>query len=177
MYALADACLVTSTRDGMNLVAYEYISSQIDRHGSMILSEFAGAAQSLNGSLLINPWDVQSTADAIHVALTLSGEQRQSNWQKLFNYVSKYTAEAWGVSFVNDLTRLSGHKPSGPSLPGRKRSATSLSRTSSKASMQRRASGRYDHNQMTGSTASVASNLTSWKDSAISGVSGATAKV
>jgi trehalose-6-phosphate synthase len=55
MYALADACLVTSTRDGMNLVAYEYISSQQVRHGTMILSEFAGAAQSLNGSLLINP--------------------------------------------------------------------------------------------------------------------------
>lgn len=70
MYALADACLVTSTRDGMNLVswvakdkfradrlqvAYEYISSNKNRHGSMILSEFAGAAQSLNGSLLINP--------------------------------------------------------------------------------------------------------------------------
>lgn len=101
MYALADACLVTSTRDGMNLVseclqgarasadliqvAYEYISSQMDRHGSMILSEFAGAAQSLNGSLLINPWDVQSTADAIHVALTMGSEQRKSNWEKLFN--------------------------------------------------------------------------------------------
>lgn len=140
MYALADACLVTSTRDGMNLVAYEYISSQVERHGSMILSEFAGAAQSLNGSLLINPWDVQSTADQIHAALTLSPEQRKSNWQKLYAYVSKYTAEAWGVSFVNELQRLSGLPPTGPSVPGRKRSATSLSRTSSKASVQRRAS-------------------------------------
>ena len=50
----------------------------------MILSEFAGAAQSLNGSLLINPWDVQSTADAINVALGLSAQQRYSNWQKLW---------------------------------------------------------------------------------------------
>lgn len=139
MYALADACLVTSTRDGMNLVAYEYISSQTERHGSMILSEFAGAAQSLNGSLLVNPWDVQSTADAIHAALTMSPEQRKSNWQKLFAYVSKYTAEAWGVSFVNELTRLSGHIPSGPIMAGRKKSG-SLSRTSSKASIRRRAS-------------------------------------
>ncbi|ORX34924.1 trehalose 6-P synthase [Kockovaella imperatae] len=124
MYALADACLVTSTRDGMNLVAYEYISSQIDRHGSMILSEFAGAAQSLNGSLLINPWDVQSTADAIHVALTLSAQQRHSNWNKLWAYVSKYTSEAWGVSFMNDLNRLSGRRPAGPSIPGRKRTSS-----------------------------------------------------
>ncbi|OXC67866.1 alpha,alpha-trehalose-phosphate synthase (UDP-forming) [Cryptococcus neoformans] len=140
MYALADACLVTSTRDGMNLVAYEYISSQAERHGSMILSEFAGAAQSFNGSLLINPWDVQSTADAINQALTLSPQQRKTNWQKLFNYVSKYTAEAWGVSFVNELNRLSGQRPSGPTgLAGRRKSG-SLSRTSSKASIQRRKS-------------------------------------
>ncbi|KAL7420149.1 Trehalose-6-P synthase/phosphatase complex synthase subunit [Cryptotrichosporon argae] len=106
MYALADACLITSTRDGMNLVAYEYISSQGNKHGSMILSEFAGAAQSLNGSLIINPWDVQSTADAIHAALTMSGEQRKSNWEKLYNYVKKFTAEAWGVSFMNDRTLI-----------------------------------------------------------------------
>ncbi|WRT63373.1 alpha,alpha-trehalose-phosphate synthase [UDP-forming] 1 [Kwoniella shivajii] len=139
MYALADACLVTSTRDGMNLVAYEYISSQSKRHGSMVLSEFAGAAQSLNGSILINPWDVQSTADAIHLALEMGPEQRESNWQKLFSYVSKYTAEAWGVSFVNELTRLSGLPPAGPAGPGRKASR-SLSRTSSKASIRRRAS-------------------------------------
>nr|ODN88929.1 alpha,alpha-trehalose-phosphate synthase (UDP-forming) [Cryptococcus depauperatus CBS 7841] len=156
MYALADACLVTSTRDGMNLaslalsykmtplikvlqqVAYEYISSQEERHGSMILSEFAGAAQSLNGSLLINPWDVQSTADAIYQALTLKPEQRKSNWEKLFNYVSKYTAEAWGVAFVNELTRQSGQRPVGPTYQRRK--SGSLSRTSSKASIRRKVS-------------------------------------
>ncbi|WWC67150.1 alpha,alpha-trehalose-phosphate synthase [UDP-forming] 1 [Kwoniella pini CBS 10737] len=139
MYALADACLITSTRDGMNLVAYEYISSQSKRHGSMVLSEFAGAAQSLNGSILINPWDTQSTADAIHCALEMGPEQRKSNWEKLFNYVSKYTAEAWGTTFVNELTRLSGLPPNGPAGPGRKKSQ-SLSRTSSKASIRRRAS-------------------------------------
>ncbi|ODN81295.1 alpha,alpha-trehalose-phosphate synthase [UDP-forming] 1 [Cryptococcus wingfieldii CBS 7118] len=139
MYALSDACLVTSTRDGMNLVAYEYISSQAERNGSMILSEFAGAAQSLNGSILINPWDVQSTADAIHQSLTMGPEQRSSNWQKLYNYVSKYTAEAWGVAFVKELTRLSGQRPSGPAVPaGRRRSNGSSSRTSSKASTKRR---------------------------------------
>lgn len=160
----------------------------------MILSEFAGAAQSLNGSLLINPCmsrdslvhaivieadpvfplflgDVQSTADAIYQALTLFPQQRKSNWQKLFNYVSKYTAEAWGVSFVNErasmfslfvfilsrlhrpvqsansacflsflVNRLSGQRPSGPAgLAGRRKSG-SLSRRSSKASIQRRKS-------------------------------------
>ena len=49
LYAIADACVVCSTRDGMNLVSYEYIASQQENHGVLILSEFAGAAQSLNG--------------------------------------------------------------------------------------------------------------------------------
>lgn len=104
MYALSDACLVTSTRDGMNLVsfyikllsrhsadrcstmqvAYEYISCQREKNGVMILSEFAGAAQSLNGSVIMNPWDVQSTADAIHAAVTMDAETRKSNHEKLW---------------------------------------------------------------------------------------------
>jgi hypothetical protein len=63
----------------------------------MILSEFAGAAQSLNGSLIINPWDVQSTADAIKTAITMSPEQRRANHQKLFK-VSWGTGE-WAPRF------------------------------------------------------------------------------
>ncbi|CAD6953462.1 unnamed protein product [Tilletia controversa] len=66
LYAVSDACLVTSTRDGMNLVSYEYIACQQERNGVMILSEFAGAAQSLNGSLIVNPWSAADVADAIH---------------------------------------------------------------------------------------------------------------
>jgi trehalose-6-phosphate synthase len=52
LYAVSDVCLVSSTRDGMNLVSYEYISAQQNNHGVMILSEFAGAAQSLNGKYI-----------------------------------------------------------------------------------------------------------------------------
>lgn len=56
LYRIADVCLVTSTRDGMNLVACEYIASQIGKHGVLILSEFAGCAQSLNGNS--NNWSM-----------------------------------------------------------------------------------------------------------------------
>ncbi|KAI5455051.1 Trehalose-6-P synthase/phosphatase complex synthase subunit [Naganishia albida] len=114
MYALSDACLVTSTRDGMNLVAYEYISSQVDKHGVMILSEFAGAAQSLNGSVIMNPWDVQSTADAIHAAVTMDAETRKSNHEKLWRYVSTHTSERWGTDFVTELKRIHGAAPPAP---------------------------------------------------------------
>jgi len=91
LYAACDACLVTSTRDGMNLVSYEYIASQQERHGVMLLSEFTGAAQSLNGSIIFNPWNTEELAGALHDAVTMSDEQRANNFEKLYKYVCKYT--------------------------------------------------------------------------------------
>ncbi|KAI0768165.1 alpha,alpha-trehalose-phosphate synthase TPS1 subunit [Trametes elegans] len=106
LYAVSDVCLVTSTRDGMNLVSYEYIACQQQRQGVMILSEFAGAAQSLNGSIVVNPWDSQEVADAIFQAVTMDGETRAENHRKLFKYVNKYSAAYWGTSFVREMTRI-----------------------------------------------------------------------
>ncbi|KAK0566624.1 Trehalose-6-P synthase/phosphatase complex synthase subunit [Tilletia horrida] len=106
LYAVSDACLVTSTRDGMNLVSYEYIACQQERNGVMILSEFAGAAQSLNGSLIVNPWSASDVADAIHRALTMPPDLRKANFEKLSKYVKKHTASWWGMSFVTDLRRI-----------------------------------------------------------------------
>ncbi|CAG8662789.1 2387_t:CDS:2, partial [Paraglomus brasilianum] len=91
LYAVADACLVSSTRDGMNLVSYEYIACQKQRHGVLILSEFAGAAQSLNGSIIVNPWNTEELATAIHEAVTMSEPQRTLNHQKLYRYVTDAT--------------------------------------------------------------------------------------
>lgn len=124
LYAVSDVCLVTSTRDGMNLVSYEYIATQKKRHGVMILSEFTGAAQSLNGSLIVNPWNTEELAGAIHDAVTMGEEQRTLNFEKLDKYVQKYTRYVyhqtlvtcfssynssawWGQSFVGELTRIS----------------------------------------------------------------------
>ncbi|PQE32384.1 Alpha,alpha-trehalose-phosphate synthase protein [Rutstroemia sp. NJR-2017a WRK4] len=107
LYAVSDACLVSSTRDGMNLVSYEYIATQRKRHGVMILSEFTGAAQSLNGALVVNPWNTEELADAIHDAVTMSPEQREINFKKLEKYVFKYTSAWWGESFVAELMRIS----------------------------------------------------------------------
>ncbi|GHJ88576.1 hypothetical protein NliqN6_4978 [Naganishia liquefaciens] len=138
MYALSDACLVTSTRDGMNLVAYEYISCQREKHGVMILSEFAGAAQSLNGSVIMNPWDVQSTADAIHAAVTMDAETRKSNHEKLWRYVSTHTSERWGTDFVTDLKRIDGAAPPAP-VPAAKQRRKSMA-DSRRSSSRRRGS-------------------------------------
>ncbi|EPQ52619.1 alpha,alpha-trehalose-phosphate synthase TPS1 subunit [Gloeophyllum trabeum ATCC 11539] len=114
LYAVSDVCLVTSTRDGMNLVSYEYIACQQERQGVMILSEFAGAAQSLNGSIVVNPWDSQQVADAIHEAVTMDAETRAENHRKLFKYVKKYSASYWGTSFIKEMSKIRSPEEAAP---------------------------------------------------------------
>jgi trehalose-6-phosphate synthase len=63
----------------------------------MILSEFAGAAQSLNGSIIVNPWNTEELAQAIEDAITMSDEQRAINHLKLYKYVTRYTSQYWGI--------------------------------------------------------------------------------
>lgn len=75
LYNISDVCLVSSTRDGMNLVSYEYIACQEQRKGALILSEFAGAAQCLSGAIVVNPWNTEDLSDAIKESLTLPLEK------------------------------------------------------------------------------------------------------
>lgn len=103
LYRVSDVCLVSSTRDGMNLVSYEYIACQQGKNGVLILSEFAGAAQSLNGATIINPWNTEESSNAIYESLTLPLEKRAFNFKKQFEYISKYTSGYWGESFVKEL--------------------------------------------------------------------------
>jgi len=137
LYAVSDVCLVSSTRDGMNLVSYEYIACQEEKQGVMIISEFAGAAQSLNGSLVVNPWDSQQVADAIHEAVTMDADTRKENHRKLFKYVNKYSAAFWGTSFVREMTKLSQAAssfpagiPSGQETPSTEKSELKLKKES-----------------------------------------------
>jgi trehalose 6-phosphate synthase len=106
LYAVSDVCLVSSTRDGMNLVSYEYIACQEEKHGSLILSEFTGAAQSLNGALIVNPWNTDELSHAIYESLTIPDEKKKANHDKLFQYISKYTSAFWGENFVKELYKL-----------------------------------------------------------------------
>ncbi|ODV69917.1 alpha,alpha-trehalose-phosphate synthase [Hyphopichia burtonii NRRL Y-1933] len=110
LYHISDVCLVSSTRDGMNLVSYEYIACQEEKNGSLILSEFAGAAQSLNGAIIVNPWNIEELSDAIKESLTLPSEKKKLNFQKMFDYISKYTSGYWGESFVKELFKCNADK-------------------------------------------------------------------
>lgn len=127
LYAVSDVCLVSSTRDGMNLVSYEYIATQRQGHGVMILSEFTGAAQCLSGSLIVNPWNTEELAAAIHDAVTMSPEQREANYKKLERYVFKYTSAWWGKQFVDELVRVASDNEAAAAEGAAARSAAKTS--------------------------------------------------
>ncbi|CAA7056687.1 unnamed protein product [Microthlaspi erraticum] len=104
LYAIADVMLVTSLRDGMNLVSYEFIACQEAKKGVLVLSEFAGAGQSLGaGALLVNPWDVTEVSSAIKEALNMSVEERETRHRVNFQYVKTYSAKKWGDDFMREL--------------------------------------------------------------------------
>ncbi|KAJ4981301.1 hypothetical protein NE237_032138 [Protea cynaroides] len=104
LYAVTDVALVTSLRDGMNLVSYEFVACQDLKKGVLILSEFAGAAQSLGaGALLVNPWNVTEVAKAIGLALDMSAEEREKRHRHNFLHVTTHTAQDWAETFVSEL--------------------------------------------------------------------------
>lgn len=110
LYALSDVCVVSSTRDGMNLVAYEYIACQLQKHGQLILSEFTGAAQSLNGSIIVNPWDMEEMSEAFMKALTMPDDKREENHSLLLKYVNKFTTTFWASNIVKEMKRIANDR-------------------------------------------------------------------
>ncbi|CAI0441029.1 unnamed protein product [Linum tenue] len=104
LYAVTDVAIVTSLRDGMNLVSYEFVACQDSKRGVLILSEFAGAAQSLGaGAILVNPWNITEVADSIRQALTMSAEEREKRHHHNFDHVTTHTAQEWAEMFVSEL--------------------------------------------------------------------------
>lgn len=105
LYRLSDVMLITSTRDGMNLVSLEYIACQQGKYGSLVLSEFAGSANALSGALMVNPYDTPAVADTIHEALTMPEEMRAKKFGHLYDFVMKHTATYWGEAFIHELQK------------------------------------------------------------------------
>jgi trehalose 6-phosphate synthase len=120
LYRAAHIGLVTPLRDGMNLVAKEFVAAQDpDDPGVLILSEFAGAAAQLDRALIINPFSREEVADAIRQALAMSRKERCERWQSLMDGVSRNDVVAWRDSFVaalNDLGPANDSSSSHPSL-------------------------------------------------------------
>lgn len=103
LYRAADVMLVTPLRDGMNLVAKEYCIAQHGAPGVLVLSEFAGAAEELCDAILVNPYDVDSVAEAIACALEMPAHEREQRMQRLEATIRANPVSAWAARFVNAL--------------------------------------------------------------------------
>ena len=102
LYKAADICLVTPLRDGMNLVAKEYVSCKIDGNGVLILSKFTGSADELGKySILVNPYDIEEVSDSINIALNLHWNTKKMMTLKLRKIVKDNDVFDWAKKFLN----------------------------------------------------------------------------
>jgi alpha,alpha-trehalose-phosphate synthase [UDP-forming] len=111
-YRQADFCMVTSLHDGMNLVAKEYVAARTDDDGALILSRFTGASQELRDAILVNPYDIEDTAEAIHTAVEMTAEERRSRMARMRAQVREHNIYGWAGLLLSDLARM----PASPSL-------------------------------------------------------------
>jgi len=95
LYRTAEVCAVTSVHDGMNLVAKEYVAARGDRRGSLVLSEFTGAARELTQALLVNPYAIGSMAEAFHQALTMSDQEQTGRMSLMREVVREQNVYRW----------------------------------------------------------------------------------
>jgi trehalose-6-phosphate synthase len=116
-YRAASVCLVTSLHDGMNLVAKEFIAARDDERGVLILSTFAGAALELGDALLINPYDVQQLAEAIHRAVDMPEEQQASRMHHMRMHVREHNIYRWAANLLSDLTEIRIDTPERAEVP------------------------------------------------------------
>ncbi|HEV7489929.1 MAG TPA: trehalose-6-phosphate synthase [Rhodanobacteraceae bacterium] len=104
-YRAADIAVVTPLRDGMNLVAKEYVASQAPEDpGVLILSSFAGASDELKQAIIINPFDADDIGDSLEKALTMPLAERRERWRVMYDYLVRNDIAAWRASFLDALT-------------------------------------------------------------------------
>ncbi|EHL03426.1 putative alpha,alpha-trehalose-phosphate synthase [Glarea lozoyensis 74030] len=113
LLTVADALMVASQREGMNLTCHEYLFCQDgkfaghNKNGSLILSEFTGSASVFGGNeLSVNPWDYRQCADAIFKALVMQDQEKEQRWSKLYEAVMHHTAEHWFTTFLARLDKV-----------------------------------------------------------------------
>ena len=112
LLTIADALMVTSQREGMNLTSHEYLWCQDGefgekKHGALILSEFTGTSSLFCGNeLSVNPWDYRACASAIKKALEMDGQEKEMRWKKLYEVVTHHTGAHWFTEFMSRLDRV-----------------------------------------------------------------------
>ncbi|MFP5276196.1 MAG: trehalose-6-phosphate synthase [Acidobacteriota bacterium] len=105
-YNVADLCMVTSLHDGMNLVSKEYVAARSDEDGVLILSKFTGAALELQDALIVNPYDTDAVAEAMHRGLQMGRHERRDRMRRMRRQVMEHNVYLWAASILGDLRDL-----------------------------------------------------------------------
>jgi trehalose 6-phosphate synthase len=105
-YRRADFCMVTALHDGMNLVAKEFVAGREDDSGVLILSRFTGAARELREALLVNPYDIEDTAAAIHRAVRMPTEEQRERMARMRSQVREHNIYRWAALLLSELGRM-----------------------------------------------------------------------
>ncbi len=105
LYSSSDIALLTPLRDGMNLVAKEFIATKVNHKGVLILSEMAGATKELGESLLVNPDNIKGVADAIYKALTMNPEDQKNAIEAMQKRIERYDVHKWASEFIQALAK------------------------------------------------------------------------
>ncbi len=105
-YTSADFCMVTSLHDGMNLVAKEYVACRGRNDGALILSRFAGAAGELQGAIVINPYDIEKSADAIKMALEMTKEEQGQRMKQMRLTVVRSNIYSWAAVLIRSMATI-----------------------------------------------------------------------
>jgi trehalose 6-phosphate synthase/phosphatase len=117
LYRAADVMLVTPLRDGMNLVAKEFVASRVKDDGVLILSEFAGAAAELDGAVVVNPYDVDAVAASVLRAMSMSHPESSARMKALRRRVLEQDVHAWARAFIEQLDAVRPVEPARPHAP------------------------------------------------------------
>lgn len=105
-YKSANLCMVTSLHDGMNLVAKEFLAARNANDGVLILSRFAGASQELHGALIINPYDIEQSADAIKTALEMPVEQQTIKMKQMRRTIMNHNVYSWASNILRSMASI-----------------------------------------------------------------------
>jgi trehalose 6-phosphate synthase len=110
LFLAADVMLITPLRDGMNLVAKEYVACRHDETGALVLSEFTGAADELTGAFIVNPHDIEGLKDAIVRAATVSPAEARRRMRSMRRRVYEHDVAYWARTFLEALDKPTGHE-------------------------------------------------------------------
>lgn len=106
LYRAANICLVTSLHDGMNLVSKEFVASRYDEKGVLILSQFAGSSQELRGAIIVNPYNGEQTAEAIHQALTMKESEQTRRMRRMREVIKNHNVFRWSAELLKNMVDL-----------------------------------------------------------------------